>query len=61
MNAWKPEQISKLTGLHVKTINCYKRSAMNKLGTNTLQELFQQYYGISRIRNIAFLSNDMPL
>lgn len=61
MNAWKPEQISKLTGLHVKTISCYKRSAMNKLGTNTLQELFQQYYGISRIRNIAFLSNDMPL
>ncbi|HCR0223718.1 TPA: hypothetical protein OMS29_004898 [Klebsiella aerogenes] len=56
MKAWKPKQISELTGMDVKKISYYKRNAMRKMGVSTSHELFQRYYGSSKIKNIAILT-----
>lgn len=61
MRAWKPKQISEVTGLDVKKISFYKRNAMKKMGAATSHELFQKYYGNSKIKNIAILSDSVML
>lgn len=57
MKAWRPKQISELIGIDVKRVSYYKRNAMRKMGVSTSHELFHKYYGSSKIRNIAILSN----
>lgn len=59
MKAWKPKQISEFTGLDVKKISYYKRSAMRKIGVSTSNELFHRYYGNGKVRSIAILSSSV--
>ncbi len=57
MLAWKPKEISIVTGLDVKRISFYKRNAMKKIGASNIHELFRKYYTNGLIKNIAIFCN----